>query len=159
MFPVRGTTYDINDAWHKFIRFYWDFLHESGPGLIFVAALIGLVIALVASASRRGAGGVLSVLVVFAIVAILAAMLLPALSRAKARSQRISSVNNLKQIGLAFKTFALDNTNRLPLSFEEAMNELSTDKITYDPLTGQRYIYLAAGLNLDLIQPESVIAY
>jgi type II secretory pathway pseudopilin PulG len=159
MFPVRGTTYDIRDASQKFIRFYWDFLHESGLGLLFVAALIGLVIALVASASRRGAGGVLSVLVVFAIVAILAAMLLPALARAKARSQRINSVNNLKQIGLAFKTFALDNTNRLPLSFEEAMNELSTDKITYDPLTGQRYIYLAAGLNLDLIQPESVIAY
>ena len=52
---------------------------------------------------------VLSVLVVFGIVVVLAAMLLPALSRSKARAQRINATNNLKQIGLAARTFALDN--------------------------------------------------
>ncbi len=159
MFPVRGTTYDIRDAWQKFTRFYWDFLHESGPALFFITVLISLVIALVASASRRGASGVLSVLVVFAMLAILAAMLLPALAKAKARAQRISGTNNLKQIGVAIRTFALDNTNRLPNSFEEMMNELNTDKITYDPQTGKRYIYLGAGLDLEKIQPESVLAF
>jgi prepilin-type processing-associated H-X9-DG protein len=36
-------------------------------------------------------------------------MLLPALARAKARAQRINCVNNLKQLGLAYKLFANDN--------------------------------------------------
>jgi len=159
MTPVRGTTYDLQDAWEKFTRFYREFLHESGPGLLVILALSGLVVALIASAKRHGAGGVVSVVVTFAIITILAAMLLPALARAKARAQRINGINNLKQIGLAARTFALDNNNRLPQSFEEMLNELSTDKITYDPETGQRYTYIGAGYDLEKILPESVIAF
>jgi prepilin-type N-terminal cleavage/methylation domain-containing protein/prepilin-type processing-associated H-X9-DG protein len=56
----------------------------------------------------------IELLVVIAIIAILAAMILPALSRAKQKAQGIQCMNNHRQLVLCWKMYAEDNRDMLP---------------------------------------------
>jgi len=101
--------------------------------------------------SRKAAFTLVGLLVIIAVLAILAAMLLPALARAKQKAKRINCINNLKQDGLAFRLWSGDNGDKYPMAvstnkggtmeyagdvfrnFQVMSNELSTPKILVCP--------------------------
>jgi prepilin-type processing-associated H-X9-DG protein len=99
-------------------------------------------------------------LVVLALVGVLGCLLIPALQRSRQRALRIRCTSNLKQIGMSFKTWALENNDRFPsqaltnqsgdlkpeaatnvyLHFGVMSNELSTPYILHCPADVSRQV-------------------
>jgi prepilin-type N-terminal cleavage/methylation domain-containing protein len=93
----------------------------------------------------------IELLVVIAIIAVLAAMLLPALARAKAKALRIQCVNNEKELGLTWAMYANDNGDKLALNGgDEAPSSVQAHLWVYggnhgDPETLTNSLYLVGG--------------
>jgi len=70
-----------------------------------------------------GAFTLVEVLVVIALIGILAALLLPAMSKAKAKAQGIACLNNTRQLGYAWTLYASDHEDRLPYNLVDRASQ------------------------------------
>ncbi len=144
-----------------------------------ITAVVGLVLGILAlmkiskSEGRLGGNGlaIAGVSVSGAMLLLLpvqAAMLLPALARAKDRAQTINCINNLKQLNIALRIYATDNADKLPAGnkwCDAIAAEVGAAQVFRCPADGGNrrcsYAFNAklSGLDLSKINPQTVLLF
>ncbi len=158
MIVARGTTYGLRDAWQAFLRFYDSLYHEAGGLLWFLAIAAGFVF-LILYSIRRGWRAFRTALVTLAILGVLAGMLTPALSGSREKARRVSSSNNLKQMGLSLAMYAEQHAGQLPGSLDDLKGIAGDEAIFRDVSSGTRFVYLGADRKWQSGGGRQVLAY
>ena len=103
--------------------------------------------------ASSGAFTLIEILVVIAIIAILAALLLPALSVAQAKSKRIACANDLKQLAFAATMYNADNEGRLAENHPNPQGYAGTNWISGNMRSSRD------ATNLDLVRSSKFFPY
>ena len=157
MSVAPGTEYGFQSAWRTFVELYEEGWARYGKEVLFGGGLLMGSLVLLWAITRKNVHSFAAAVVVLGFVAILAAMLLPALGRAKSRASRVSGVNNLKQIALAARLHAQDNADQFPASLAALVPQLGSEAHLTDPETGLRFTYVGAGKSP--ADPTAILAH
>jgi hypothetical protein len=148
-------------------------------GMCGITALVGLILGIVSLVKINKSGGRLSgqglaiagicvsgFMLLFSIP-FMAGMTLPALARAKQQAQTINCMNNMKQLGLAVKTYAVDHNGQLPPAAtwcDAIQSRVGSPKVFQCPSEPERRCSYAFNAKLDgkkdsEINPQTVLLF
>ena len=105
---------------------------------------------------RRSGFTLIEILVVIAIIGVLAAILVPTLAAAKRRANRSHCINNLREMGKAFRGFADDNGDRLPWQLNAMLR--AHHQVNQNGTMGNNAYFSIRALRQDLAVPKLLVS-